>query len=240
MWKYEKMTDRELCRLVLEKQSKPITASQVWEIAVKKGYDKRYDSCARDPSAAPKALLYTEAKKFDGDFKSNNSSPLKFSLRYKGKKIEPVNKKTNTLIVELDWGHITDKSKLYDFDENDSTGIYTLVRKCDSRKSGEIISYIGLGKKVRERIKQHPEYASSFQVAIVKMKDDRNLTSNRLGLIEHALIHYARKVHKMAGRNRIKLGPPKEDIIIHNTGHRHSLFHKQFEIMDREIISKVR
>lgn len=80
--KHEPITARELCRMVLQKSNEPITASEVWEIAVKYGYDKRYISDAVDKSAAPKALLSTESQ-IHGEFKrDNNSSPYRYSLRY--------------------------------------------------------------------------------------------------------------------------------------------------------------
>jgi len=82
--KPEKITARELCRMVLQKVNEPITASEVCEIAEKNGYHLRLDSEAEDWRPAIPSLLGREATTTTarGEFKRENTFPYLYSLRY--------------------------------------------------------------------------------------------------------------------------------------------------------------
>jgi hypothetical protein len=80
--KPEKITVRELCRMVLQKVNEPKTVNEVWDIAVKKGYDQMYDSTAKNPKANVSSYLGTESDS-EGEIQRDESNyPYRYSLRY--------------------------------------------------------------------------------------------------------------------------------------------------------------
>ena len=47
----KKLTFKELAKKILEEEKRPLTTSEIWEIAVKKGYDKLCSNKGKTPDA---------------------------------------------------------------------------------------------------------------------------------------------------------------------------------------------
>jgi hypothetical protein len=77
----ETITGIELCRRVFKTTKKWITAQELCDIAEDEGYFKDYNSNAEDEKAAIRSLLSVEARKKDGEFIRNDSSPFKYQLQ---------------------------------------------------------------------------------------------------------------------------------------------------------------
>lgn len=143
------------------------------------------------------------------------------------------------IIAKLKWEPNTELNELPHHTEYDGKDIYALTRKTDLNNAGYIISYIGQSKSnVIKEIKQHSYKKPVTGFQIVDVKVNGNLNPSRLTLIENALIHYSREIHYWAGMNKNLTDAPNENIRIWNMGHKHPKFHKGFDIIDKEIITK--
>ncbi len=143
------------------------------------------------------------------------------------------------IIAKLKWDREKDLSELPHPKKYESQRIiYALTRKSNSNDSGYVISYIGLTTKnviIEMKNQSKKKYVSGFQIADVKIKKSGHLTTDRLKLIETALIHYSREIHGWAQMNINQTRAPNIDIRIQNLGHRHPDFHKWFDIIEQEI-----
>jgi len=79
----KKLTFKELARKILEEERRPLTASEIWEIAVKKGYDKLCSNKGKTPDATLSAQLYVDTKKPDSIFERIGQRPARFFLKGK-------------------------------------------------------------------------------------------------------------------------------------------------------------
>lgn len=78
------MTFHELSEIVLRESDKPLTANEVWEIAVDKGLDTQLDSKGKTPWATLGARLYVIVRDNpDSIFKSIGKRPKRFYLKDK-------------------------------------------------------------------------------------------------------------------------------------------------------------
>lgn len=76
------MTFLELAESVLKAETKPLTASEIWNIAIKKGYDKKLNSQGKTPWATLGAQIYVSAKDNPKSaFAKTDSRPKKFYLK---------------------------------------------------------------------------------------------------------------------------------------------------------------
>jgi hypothetical protein len=145
------------------------------------------------------------------------------------------------IIAKLKWEPKKELSEFPHHTEYEGKDIYALTRESNLCNAGYIITYIGLTTKnvINEmKIQSKDKSVSGFQIADVKIEKNDRLTTARLRLIETALIHYTREIHGWARMNRIQTGAPKNDIRIHNKGHKHPEFHKRFDIIEQEIKNK--
>jgi len=72
------LTFKELAKRVLEEEKRPLTASEIWEIAVKKKYDKLCNSRGKTPERTLAAQLYADTKRSDSIFIRVGQGPTKF------------------------------------------------------------------------------------------------------------------------------------------------------------------
>ncbi len=76
------MTFLELAERILKEEAKVLTANQIWNIAVQKGYDKQLNSQGRTPWATLGAQIYVNAKDNPKTvFGKTESRPKKFYLK---------------------------------------------------------------------------------------------------------------------------------------------------------------
>jgi len=76
------MTFLQLAELVLKEEVKPLTANEIWAIAVKKGYEKKLNSEGKTPWATLGALIYVSCKDNPKSiFAKTDSRPKKFYLK---------------------------------------------------------------------------------------------------------------------------------------------------------------
>jgi len=76
------MTFLELAELVIKEENKPLTSNEIWNIAVKKEYDKQLNSQGKTPSATLGALLYVNVKDNPKSiFSKTDSRPKRFYLK---------------------------------------------------------------------------------------------------------------------------------------------------------------
>ncbi len=76
------MTFLELAESVLKEEKKPLTSSEIWNIAVKKGYNKKLNSQGKTPWATLGAQIYVNAKDNPKSFfGKTDSRPKKFYLK---------------------------------------------------------------------------------------------------------------------------------------------------------------
>ncbi len=77
-----KLTFRALAQKVLNEEKKPLTAEEIWEIAVKKGYDKQCESRGKTPWRTIGAQIYVDIKENpESKFVKIDSKPKKFFLK---------------------------------------------------------------------------------------------------------------------------------------------------------------
>jgi len=79
----KKLTFKELAKKILEEEKRPLTTSEIWEIAVKKGYDKLCSNKGKTPDATLSAQLYMDTKKPDSIFERIGQRPARFFLKEK-------------------------------------------------------------------------------------------------------------------------------------------------------------
>jgi len=83
------MTFLELAELVIKEENKPLTSNEIWNIAVKKGYDKKLNSQGKTPWATLGALIYVNAKDNPNSiFSKTDSRPKRFYLKNMADKID--------------------------------------------------------------------------------------------------------------------------------------------------------
>lgn len=76
------MTFLELAELILNEEKKPLTSTEIWNIAVKKGYDKKLNSEGKTPWATLGAQIYVNAKDNPKSiFARTDSRPKRFYLK---------------------------------------------------------------------------------------------------------------------------------------------------------------
>lgn len=76
------MTFLELAESVLKEEKRPLTSSEIWNIAVKKGYESKLNSQGKTPWATLGALIYVSAKDNPKSiFGKTDSRPKKFYLK---------------------------------------------------------------------------------------------------------------------------------------------------------------
>lgn len=99
----------QLAVKVLKEEERPLTASDICDIAVDKGYDKYLESTGKTPRATLSSMLSTNSKKEDGIFTSSDSRPTQYSLRSwkesnvssTPSKLKPNNKTDNNYISKM-------------------------------------------------------------------------------------------------------------------------------------------
>ena len=74
------MTLRELARQILSNAHLPLSASQIWELALQQGLDKHLQNKGKTPQATMGAYLYTAAKQADSGIVATGKNPVCFSL----------------------------------------------------------------------------------------------------------------------------------------------------------------
>lgn len=70
----------QLAKAVLEEGGHPLTASDIWDLAVDKGYNKDLKSKGITPLNTLSSTLSTNSKKKDGIFTASDSRPKQYSL----------------------------------------------------------------------------------------------------------------------------------------------------------------
>jgi hypothetical protein len=105
------MTFLELAEQVLKDEKKPLTANEIWQIAVTRGYDKQLNSEGKTPWATLGAQIYVNAKDNQKTpFAQTDTRPKKFYL--KSQKID-----LNLEPIQVDTQ--TTKKKRFDYLERD-------------------------------------------------------------------------------------------------------------------------
>ncbi len=78
----KKLTFKELAKKVLEEEKRPLTVEEIWEIAVKKGYDKLCGTQGKTPWRTIGALIYVDMRDNpNSPFVKIDSKPRKFFLK---------------------------------------------------------------------------------------------------------------------------------------------------------------
>ena len=78
----KKLTFKELAKVILEEEMRPLTVEEIWEIAVKKGYDKSCGTQGKTPWRTIGALIYVDIRDNPGSpFVKIDSKPRKFFLK---------------------------------------------------------------------------------------------------------------------------------------------------------------
>ncbi|MBU8881542.1 hypothetical protein KSK37_00435 [Kaistella sp. DKR-2] len=76
------MTFLELAELVIKEENRPLTSSEIWNLAVTKGYDKQLNSQGKTPWATLGALIYVNAKDNPRSvFSKTDTRPKRFYLK---------------------------------------------------------------------------------------------------------------------------------------------------------------
>lgn len=82
------MTFLELAELILKEEAKPLTSNEIWNVAVKKGYEKRLNTQGKTPWSTLGALIYVSCKDNPKSiFAKTDSRPKKFYLKSMADKI---------------------------------------------------------------------------------------------------------------------------------------------------------
>lgn len=108
------MTFLELAELVLREEAKPLTSNEIWNIALKKGYEKKLNTTGKTPWATLGAQMYVSSRDNPkSKFVKTGSRPKKFYLKSMEGKVDlndesvlddipsPVKKKFNYLEKDL-------------------------------------------------------------------------------------------------------------------------------------------
>ena len=75
------MNLREIARLILSESVIPLTAREVWDIAVSRGLDKQADTHGKTPDATLCAYLYTAAQKPGSGIVAEGKKPVRFRFK---------------------------------------------------------------------------------------------------------------------------------------------------------------
>jgi hypothetical protein len=76
------LTFLQLAQKILDEEKRPLTASELWEIAQSKGYDKAISTKGKTPWATLAAQIYVEVRDNpDGVFVAVGTRPKRFALR---------------------------------------------------------------------------------------------------------------------------------------------------------------
>lgn len=106
------MTFLELAEKILTEEKRPLTANEIWTLAVEKGYEKQLGSEGKTPWATLSAQMYVNAKDNPrSPFVQTDSRPKKFFLKSL--------KMPNDLVLETTLEPTTTKKKRFDFLEKD-------------------------------------------------------------------------------------------------------------------------
>lgn len=82
------MTFLELAELILKEEERALTASDIWKIAIKKGYNKKLNSMGKTPWATLGAIIYVNCKDNPKSaFAKTDTRPKKFYLKSMSTKI---------------------------------------------------------------------------------------------------------------------------------------------------------
>jgi hypothetical protein len=107
------MTFLELAEKVLSEQKRPLSANEIWDLAIDKGYDTILNSEGKTPWATLGALLYVNVKdKPNSPFAQTESRPKKFYLKSQAKQL-------NLSDTTIDEDSVEIKKKRIDFLEKD-------------------------------------------------------------------------------------------------------------------------
>lgn len=107
------MTFLEFAARVLQEEKKPLTAIEIWNIGIKKGYDKHLNSEGKTPWATLGAQIYVNSKDDKkSKFAKTDSRPKKFYLKSMASTIDL---EDFTLPEDI----VVDKKKKFDFLEKD-------------------------------------------------------------------------------------------------------------------------
>jgi len=74
------MTFSELIEKVLNENSEPMTASEIWKYAEQKGYSKQLNGSGKNPKNTLASILYTDQKKSNKKYIVCSTSPKGFKL----------------------------------------------------------------------------------------------------------------------------------------------------------------
>lgn len=76
------MTFLELAEVVLREEQKPLTANEIWQLAVSKGYDQKLNTEGKTPWATLGAQIYVNAKDNPKTlFLQTDTRPKRFILK---------------------------------------------------------------------------------------------------------------------------------------------------------------
>jgi hypothetical protein len=76
------MTFLELAELILKEEEKPLTSNEIWNLAIKKGYEKQLNSQGKTPWSTLGAQIYVNSKDNPKSvFAKTDSRPKKFYLK---------------------------------------------------------------------------------------------------------------------------------------------------------------
>lgn len=76
------MTFLELAQSILKEEKKPLTATEIWNLAVEKGYDKKLNSQGKTPWSTLGAQIYVNSKDHPKSvFAKTDSRPKRFYLK---------------------------------------------------------------------------------------------------------------------------------------------------------------
>lgn len=107
------MTFLELAQSILKEEKKPLTATEIWNIAVEKGYDKKLNSEGKTPWSTLGAQIYVNSKDNPKTvFAKTDSRPKRFYLKSMENVLEHYE---NTIPEDL----LPLKKKKFDFLEKD-------------------------------------------------------------------------------------------------------------------------
>ncbi|SMP12503.1 MULTISPECIES: COG2958 family protein [Chryseobacterium] len=107
------MTFLELAQSILKEEKKPLTATEIWNLAVEKGYDKKLNSQGKTPWSTLGAQIYVNSKDHPKSvFAKTDSRPKRFYLKTMASVLEDYE---NTIPEDLP----PLKKKKFDFLEKD-------------------------------------------------------------------------------------------------------------------------
>jgi len=106
------MTFLELAERILKEFKKPLTANEIWQLAVDKGYDKQLKSDGKTPWATLGAQMYVNAKDHPKSlFAQTDTRPKRFYLKSQASQID--------LSAEAAVTETKSSKKKFDFKEED-------------------------------------------------------------------------------------------------------------------------